>query len=69
MEKRESLGLFILVFGIILAFFGFLFSKGDDALAFLVIGLLILVFGTIILLNKNEDKIEEINPSKRINKE
>lgn len=63
MDKRSSIGLSLMIIGVIIlvvgAFFGSIgiFSIGIYALIFIIVGL-------IIMLNKSEDKIEEINYSK-----
>ncbi len=61
MEKRSLTGLVVLVLGIFVSAMGFLSFKGDDSLASIIIGFLISIVGLIIIFNKNEDLIEQIN--------
>jgi hypothetical protein len=63
MDKRSSIGLGIMIVGFVLliigASFGFM-----GLLAVSIYALIFIVVGLVIMLNKSEDKIEEINYSK-----
>jgi hypothetical protein len=61
MEKRSATGLIVLILGFFICVMGFFSFKGDDSLTSIIIGCLIFIVGLIIILNKNEDIIEQIN--------
>ena len=59
MSKRFIAGLVVMIFGFLLSlcsFFG-----GKDFFVFLIYGVPIFVIGLVIMFNKNEDKVEEID--------
>jgi membrane-bound ClpP family serine protease len=63
MEGRGITGLVIMLIGIIL-FLVSVFIGNIGILSFGIWGVIFIVVGLIILLNKKEDKIEKINYSK-----
>jgi lipoprotein signal peptidase len=63
MDGRSLSGLIVFLFGFILLGVGALFG-GEGILFIGFYSLVIIVIGLVIIFNKKEDKIEEINYSK-----
>lgn len=63
MDKRSISGLAIVIFGFILFLVGAFFIR-EGFLFFGIYSFVIISAGLLIIFNKNEDKIEEINYSK-----
>jgi len=59
MERREFLGGVISIVGLLILLVGSFFKIAF--FVFLIYGLPIFIIGLVIILNKNEDKIEQIN--------
>jgi membrane-bound ClpP family serine protease len=63
MDGRSITGLVIMLIGIVLFLFS-IFIGNVGILSFGIWGFILTIIGLVIMLNKKEDKIEEINYSK-----
>lgn len=65
MDSRSITGLIVVIVGFILFLVGALFIReGVLFFGFYSIIIIIIIIGVVIILNKSEDKIENINYSK-----
>lgn len=64
MKKREIGGLVLVGIGFLLSLGGLL-SYGENKIVFFIYGIPLFIVGLVVYFNKGEDKIEEINYSKK----
>lgn len=65
MKNRSALGLILIFIGLIILFIGSFFGSGV-LFVLMFYGLPLIIIGFVIVFNKKEDEIEQINYSKII---